>query len=46
MDTGTGRATVGPWGHKESDTTERLTLSHCILHRQNIFGALAVCQKC
>ena len=25
MDTGAWQATVHPWGHKESDTTERLT---------------------
>ena len=27
MDGGTGRATVSPWGHKESDTTELQTVS-------------------
>ena len=27
MDRGAWRATVSPWGHKELDTTEQLTLS-------------------
>ena len=27
IDRGAWRATVSPWGHKESDTTEQLTLS-------------------
>ena len=27
MDRGARWATVSPWGHKESDTTEQLTLS-------------------
>ena len=26
MDTGTWQATYSPWGRKESDTTQRLTL--------------------
>ena len=44
MDRGAWRSTYSPWGHKESDTTEKLS-TH--MHAKNIrFSFVCVCVSC